>query len=235
MNISTSYYSEIGGRDKNEDAISVLEYDNAVLALAADGLGGHADGEVASALAVKVMNNELIHQRISVVALRSAVEKANAEILKNKCGLGMETTIAAVWFDEWSALAANVGDTRIYQFRDGKVIHQSRDHSVAHMAVLAGDIRPEDVRTSKERHKLTRALGAQEEVSVDIAHLEVQRGDALLICTDGFWEKIRGAEMAQELIGEISAAAWMEKMRARIADRGVETGDNHSVVAMVVG
>ncbi|MBE5972076.1 MAG: serine/threonine-protein phosphatase [Lachnoclostridium sp.] len=235
MKISTSYYSEIGGRDKNEDAVSLLEYDERVLALTADGLGGHSDGELASALAVKIVNNELIHQRISVVTLRNAIEKANEEIFRNKDGSGMKTTISAVWFDEWSALAANVGDTRIYQFRDGQVIFQSRDHSVAQMSVLAGDIQPEEVRTSKERHKLTRALGAQDEVSVDIAHLEVQKGDALLLCTDGFWEKIRGAEMAEELIGETSAVTWMENMRARIADRGVENGDNHSAVAIMVG
>ena len=235
MNISTSYYSEIGGRETNEDAVSLLEYGESILALAADGLGGHSDGELASALAVKIVNHELIHQRISVVALRNAVEKANEEILRNANDSGMKTTISAIWFDEWSALAANVGDTRIYQFREGSVIYQSRDHSVAQMAVLAGDIRPEEVRTSKERHKLTRALGAQEEVSVDIAHLEIQKGDALLICTDGFWEKISGAEMAQELLGETSAMSWMENMRARIEARGAEKDDNHSAIAMIVG
>ena len=131
MKISASYYSEIGGRDKNEDAVSMLECGSTVLALVADGLGGHSGGEVASKAAVKTINSELMNQRISVVSFRNAVEKANLEILKEKFSTGMKSTIAGLWFDEQAALAANVGDTRIYQFRDGGILYQSRDHSVA--------------------------------------------------------------------------------------------------------
>ena len=235
MNISASYYSEIGGRDKNEDTISLLEYNPAILALVADGLGGHADGELASALAVNTVNNELLNHRISVVSLRNAIEKANEKVLEKRYDSGMKTTISAVWFDEWSALAANVGDTRIYQFRGEELIFQSRDHSVAQMAVNAGDISVEELRTCKERHRLTRALGAQEEVSVDIAHLELKKGDALLLCTDGFWEKIRECEMLEDLKGTNSAVKWLEKMRARMVSYEVEKGDNHSAVAMIIG
>lgn len=234
MNISASYYSEIGGRDKNEDAVSMLDTNHTVLALVADGLGGHSSGEIASAMAVKSMNGSLASQRISVVTMRNAVEAANHEVWKRHESNGMKTTISALWFDDYAALAANVGDTRIYQFRSGKLIYQSRDHSVAQMAVNAGDLRPEDVRTSRERHKLTRALGACEEVSVDIAHLDLQKGDALLLCSDGFWEKIQETEIVYDLAGAESAGNWMEKMRSRLKERGAETGDNHSAVAMII-
>lgn len=234
MKISVSYYSEIGGRDKNEDAVSMLEANDTVLALVADGLGGHSAGEVASATAVKSMNGSLVDQRISVVSLRNAVETANQEVWKRRGSNGMKTTISALWFDDYAALAANVGDTRIYQFRSGELIYQSRDHSVAQMAVNAGDLRPEEVRTSKERHKLTRALGASDEVSVDIAHLDLQKGDALLLCSDGFWEKIQETEIAYDLAGAESAVIWMEHMRSRLQERGAETGDNHSAVALII-
>lgn len=234
MNISASYYSDIGGRDKNEDTVSMMESGKTVLAMVADGLGGHLAGEVASAMAVNAVNSALAGQRISVVTLRNAVENANQEVWQMHGTNGMKTTLSALWFDDHAALAANVGDTRIYQFRSGKLIFQSRDHSVAQLAVNAGDIRAEEVRTSKERHQLTRALGARDEVAVDISHLELQKGDALLLCSDGFWEKIHETEMTYDLAGAETAGAWMENMRCRLAKRGVETGDNHSAVAMIM-
>lgn len=234
MKISASYYSEVGGRDKNEDSVAILESGDAVLGIVADGLGGHSDGEIASKMAVRAVNSGLVGNPVGVVPFRTAVEKANEEIWENGGTAGMKSTVAAVWFDDHAALAANVGDTRIYQFRDGKVIFQSRDHSMAQMAVRAGDIRPEEVRTCKERHKLIRALGAQDEVCVDISHLDLQTGDAILICTDGFWEKIQETEMAYDLAGVKTAAGWLEKMRLRLNDRGAADGDNHSAVAILM-
>lgn len=234
MNISAAYYSEIGGREKNEDAVSILETGDTVLVVVADGLGGHLNGEIASNQAVRALNSGVVDSRVSVVKLREAVEQANTDIWTDHAASGMKTTVAALWFEEQAALAANVGDTRIYQFRNGAVIFQSRDHSVAQMAVWAGDIRPEDVRTCKERHKLTRALGSQEEVSVDIAHLELEPGDALLLCSDGFWEKIWETEMAYDLAGASTASKWLEKMRERITERGAGEGDNHSAAAIMM-
>lgn len=234
MKISASYYSDIGGRNKNEDSVSILGSGDAVFGVIADGLGGHSGGETASKLAVKTVNGSVINSRVSVVTLRAAVESANHEVWVNSRTNGMKTTIAAVWFDDYAALAANVGDTRIYQFREGNVIFQSRDHSVAQMEVQAGDIRPEEVRTCKERHKLTRALGVQDEIMVDIAHLELRSKDALLVCSDGFWEKIQETEMAYDLAGALTAAEWLEKMRARLDGRSIADGDNHSAVAILI-
>lgn len=105
---------------------------------------------------------------------------------------------------------------------------------MAQMAVRAGDLKPSELRASKERHKLIRALGAQEEVCVDICHLELQTKDALLICSDGFWEKIQEMEMAYDLVGVKTAAEWLEKMRNRLAERGAAAGDNHSAVAILI-
>ena len=81
---------------------------------------------------------------------------------------------------------------------------------------------------------MTRALGAQEEVSVDLAHLDLRPGDAHLLCTDGFWEKIHETEMTYDLAGETSAVKWLEKMRARLEKCGVKQGDNHSAVAIMI-
>lgn len=234
MNVSASYYSEIGGREENEDAVTLLESGGTMLGLVADGLGGHRGGKAAAQLAVRTVSGGVMDRPVSVVTLRDAVEQANALIWAQGRSSGMKSTLAAVWFDQRAALAANVGDTRVYQFRQGDVLYQSRDHSTAQLALRAGDISPAELRTCKERHRLTRALGGQDEVTVDVAHLDLAPGDALLICTDGFWEKLQESEMACDLSGAASALQWLDRMRARLADRGADSGDNHSAVAMLI-
>lgn len=234
MKICVSYYSEIGGREKNEDAAAILENSNTVLGIVADGLGGYSGGEIASNITVKTVSGNLIGTPVGVVSFRKAIEQANQEIWEKKGQTGMMSTVGAVWFDDYAALAANVGDTRIYQFRNGKIMYQSRDHSAAQMALRAGDICPGELRSCKERHKLTRALGAQEEVFVDIAHLELQAGDAMLICSDGFWEKIQEEEMAYDLAGARTASDWLAHMQKRLDKRGAAAGDNHSAVAILI-
>lgn len=234
MNISASYYSDIGGRRENEDAVALLESGNTMVGLIADGLGGHKGGKTAAQLAVRTVGGSIMGQPVSVVTLRTAVEQANTRIWEERHTSGMKSTLAAVWFDGQAALAANVGDTRIYQFRGGSILYQSRDHSTAQLALRTGDISPMELRTCKERHRLTRALGAQDEVTVDIAHLDLAPGDALLLCSDGFWEKIQEAEMAHDLSHAATALQWLEAMRSRLADRGVSAGDNHSAIAMLI-
>lgn len=234
MNISVSYYTEIGGRETNEDAVSLMENGDAVLGIVADGLGGHDAGEVASKMAVNVIHSEVMHEPVSVPALREAIQNANHAIWKEREQSSMKTTVAALWFDDKDAIAANVGDTRIYQFRNGKLVFQSRDHSVAQLSVQAGDLRPEDVRRSRERHKLTRALGVQDEVKVDVNPLRVHAGDAFLLCSDGFWDKIEEPEMAEDLAGAESARAWLVRMRKRLDGRAAHAGDNHSAITILI-
>ena len=235
MNISVSYYSSIGGRKKNEDTVFMSESCENLIGMVADGLGGHENGELASKLAIKTINMEIMHKTVSIPALRDAVEKANEQIVYNADHSSMKSTIAAVWMDEHCVLAVNVGDTRIYQFREKEIIYQSVDHSVAEISYLAGDISKEEIRTSKERHKLTRALGGQKDVKADIVPLKLRRGDALLLCSDGFWEKIKESEMLNDLSGIMDAGIWLSRMKNRIKENhDLEKGDNHSAIAIIV-
>ncbi|MCI9006283.1 MAG: serine/threonine-protein phosphatase [Lachnospiraceae bacterium] len=235
MNISASYYSAIGGRENNEDAVTLLESSESVIGVVADGLGGHRDGELASKIAINTINAAIAHQEVSQQVLRKAVALANSRILEDREHTSMKTTLAAVWIDDENALAASVGDTRIYQFREGRIVFQSKDHSVAQMACLAGDITEQEIRTSRERHRLTRALGAQEEVKADVSPLQICTGDALLLCSDGFWEKIWEDSMLLDLQEAASAGEWLKKMRGRIDGQGgTASGDNHSAVAIII-
>lgn len=234
MKISASYYSSVGGRDKNEDAASILESGETVLGVVADGLGGHTGGELASRLAVRTINAAVGQDPVSAGLLRRAIEEANRAIWRDERRHGMKSTVAALWFDSRNALAATVGDTRVYQFRDGGIAFQSRDHSVTQMAVQAGELDARSIRGSRERNRLVRALGAQEEVKVDLASLEARPGDAFLLCSDGFWANVWEEEMLSDLSGADTAAAWLARMRGRVEERAGASGDNHTAVAILL-
>ena len=232
MNIDLSYYSGIGKRKNNEDAVSVLENTNGLLAIVADGLGGMENGEIASKQAVKVMNDTLGTGRVSAEAMEAGIIKANREIyLLQRYYPGAHSTIAAVWLEENFAFAMHVGDTRIYQFRDDNVIYQSVDHSMAQMAALSGELKQEEIRTHKERNRLFRALGDSEAPKVAEKLLEIREGDRLLICSDGFWEKILETEMIATAKQTKNAEDWLRLMRARAEPAA---NDNNTAVAIVI-
>lgn len=234
MNISASYYSDIGGRNKNEDAVTILESGSTVLGIVADGLGGHLGGEIASKSALRTINARIAHCPVSRTALLEAIQAANSAILADPSHRAMKTTVAALWLDDRNALGATVGDTRIYQFRAGRILYQSIDHSAAQAAVYAGDITADEIRGSRERHKLTRALGAEEEVRADIVSLETAPGDAFLLCSDGFWELLQEKEMLSCLAASGSAGEWLKKMRGQVSARSDASSDNHSAVAIII-
>ena len=219
MNLSLSYYSGLGKRSNNEDSVSVLESLNGVLAVVADGLGGQENGELASRQAVKTLNDRLTGESISPKKLIDAILKANEEI----CALqvdhpGAQTTIAAVWIGEGFAEAIHVGDTRIYQFRGDSIIYQSADHSVAQL-------------TNRDRNKLFRVLGDKRVPKIAEKLLDIQPGDRLLLCSDGFWEGILEADMLRCARLTDSAEPWLRQMRA-IAEPAAS--DNNTAIAIVV-
>lgn len=232
MNLSLSYYSGLGKRTNNEDSVSVLESVNGILAVVADGLGGQDNGEYASRQAVKTINDRLTGESISPQKMIDAILAANEEI----CALqdihpGAQTTIAAVWLGEGFAEAVHVGDTRIYQFRGDTILYQSADHSVAQLGVMAGDITPGEVRTNRDRNKLFRVLGDRRVPKIAEKLLDIQPGDRLLLCSDGFWEGILEADMLRCARLTESAEPWLRQMRS-IAEPAAT--DNNTAIAIVI-
>lgn len=234
MELSVAYYTAIGRRELNEDSVALLESGGTVIGVVADGLGGHPSGELASRIAITTVNSEIIHKRVSQAALSDAIARANDAIVQQGGNSAMKTTIAIVWMDDAAALAATVGDTRVYQFRDGGITYQSTDHSVAQAESLISDGASGDVRENPHRHQLTRALGVRDEVRVDMAQLDVRPGDAFLICSDGLWGSVDEREMLGSLWRSDSASAWLKTLRSAAEARADERADNHSAVAVLV-
>ena len=235
MRINYSEYSSIGGRSKNEDMVQVTSYPESTVALVADGLGGHGDGDKASRMAVHVISREVASGVPSLPLMERAIREANECIIRqqnHECD--MKTTIAALWLGEGRACAAHIGDTRIYQFRNQQILYQCVDHSLSQLAVALGEISADEIRHHCDRNHLTRALGHKADIKIDIDMLHVQPNDAFLLCSDGFWEHILETEMLETLRTARDAETWLSDMRRRAESRMSLNSDNSSAVAMIV-
>ncbi len=232
MNTSVSYYSSTGKREKNEDAIKIIDTKNGLLAVIADGLGGMNNGELASELALREFVSGIDFNNFSESELTRAAYRANEAVRaqQNDC-VKMCTTLAALWLYNDKAITCYVGDSRIYQIRSGKIKFQSVDHSVSQVAVLVGEISPDEIRGHKDRNKLIRSIGADETVKPQIDTLCVKAGDAFLLCSDGFWEKIVERDIVRFRRICTDSSEWLSNMKSYIEDL---VDDNNSAVAIIV-
>ncbi len=232
MNISVSYYSSIGKREKNEDAVKIIQTENGILALLADGLGGMNNGEFASKLALTEFVSGIDYNNFSEGELTRAANRANAAVRARQTDdVKMCSTLAALWIFNNKAIICYVGDSRIYQIRGGKIKFQSVDHSVSQVAVLVGEISPDEIRGHKDRNKLIRSIGADETVKPQFDTLHIKAGDAFLLCSDGFWEKIIEQDIVRLRGDYLRPSEWLSEMRNYIEDR---VDDNNSAVAIIV-
>ena len=232
MKLDFSSYSAVGRRKNNEDSVFAGYGDHAFLAMVCDGVGGSHGGELASACAVETISSALLSKSLDIDELEDAVIEANTAI----CALGKKqdgpkTTLALLWLEENKAIAANMGDSRIYQFRNGEIIYQSRDHSVPQLAVMAGEIKSDQIRSHKEKNVITRCLGSDGPVKLDRKRLDVLPGDRFLICSDGFWEPVLEEDMLAAVSHSNTAEAWLSEMKKVALTK---ESDNHTAVAIVV-
>lgn len=190
-------------RDHNEDAFVTFETEDGGLVLVvADGMGGHLAGEVASAMAIEVLQRELTRPAADPSeALRAAIELANREIWDEaardteKAGMG-STVVAAIVLGN-QAYLANAGDSPAYLVRDGQTDQITHDHGLVAEQVEAGVIAEEDAEHHPFRHILTRCLGAEASVEVEVyPPRELRAGDVLVLCSDGLTEHVTKREVA---------------------------------------
>ena len=227
-------YTDIGGRPRNEDTVryTALEGDRLCLVLA-DGLGGHGGGEQASAAAAEVIC-EGWGGGADPEELEGLIREGHRKVLSlqtRQCA--MKTTVTALALEPGRAVMAHVGDSRIYYFRDGGLVFQTRDHSAAQIGVMLGEITPDQIRFHEDRSRVLRALGQDGELKVDLHEEELPPGrHAFLLCSDGFWEYVLEQEMVDDLAVSGSPEEWLDKMRARLSARAPEDNDNNTAAAV---
>ena len=186
-------------RDHNEDSLLVKD----PLYVIADGMGGHAAGEIASEIAVQTLGKAQITKPDSN-ALRRAVAEANSLIIKGaQQGLGrqgMGTTLTAVVLSGDELLVAQIGDSRAYLLQNGSLRQITRDHSLVGELVAAGKITEEEARFHPNRSVITRALGSEPHVQPDLYEMRVHEGERLLLCSDGLNSMLDNDSIAQILM-----------------------------------
>jgi PPM family protein phosphatase len=195
-------------RRGNEDAF----YARAPLFAVADGMGGAQAGEVASHLAVEVLEQGLPHGDGSVEErLRARVREANARIMESAqaddARAGMGTTLTVAYVGEDDLTVAHVGDSRLYRLRDASFERLTDDHSLVEELVRQGKLTPEEADEHPQRSIITRALGAEEGVEADSTTWAGRDGDVYLICSDGLTSMIPEAQVAQILAEAPSLAS----------------------------
>lgn len=200
-------------RPTNQDSLLVAHNLYGV----ADGMGGHRGGETASRIAVQVVRNLLQGKTPEESSLRISMEAANRRIFdmqRHELALsGMGTTLTMLWEGQQSMHIAHVGDSRAYRYRAGELAQQTEDHSVVGELLRNRVITPAMAKTHPYRSVITRALGTDATIEVDLLCLDKQVGDVWLLCSDGLYNMVEDVEIAQilqDLEGERAADALLE-------------------------
>jgi len=248
LNVLAKGLSDVGRkREHNEDALLVDA--DLRLFIVADGMGGHQGGGTASRIAVETIREDVAKARKDDPAvlehagdgegsplrgvLRGAVERACRAIFSAAQGdpnlQGMGTTVTALLLNGESAFLAHVGDSRCYLVRGGKIEQISEDHSLVNEQLKAGAITPEEARTSRFRNIITRSVGFEEQVSVDLFGFEVRSGDRLVVCCDGLSNLVDDQE-----IQRVVAGYSLDGAPQRLVEMANERGGDDNVTAVVI-
>lgn len=226
--------SKTGGRTENQDFYGTAKTLYGELIIVCDGMGGHNGGRHAAEVAVQVIMDEVAKcdDANPANALHAAISKANAAIWdeshSNSQLKGMGTTVVALLLTPDKAICAHVGDSRIYQLRQGKILHRTYDHSHVFELVKAGLITEEQARLSEKSNIITRGLGIRETVDIDIAdNLSYQKGDRFLLCTDGIWGAVPENELVEMVSQKLDIETVVSQLVYKIDAIGFESGGRH--------
>lgn len=216
-------------RDHNEDSLVVTP----PLFAVADGMGGHAAGEVASEIAVNVLA-ECAPGHPSPEELSHAVQEANRAIIhaarEGKGRKGMGTTMTAAMLEGERLLVAQVGDSRAYLLHQGKLQQLTRDHSLMADMIEAGQLTPEEARTHPHRSVITRALGSDPYTKPDLYEINVEAGDRLLICSDG----LSGMVCDSDIEATLARVSDPQRCASQLVNEAIANGGHDNVTVIVV-
>ncbi len=218
-------------RANNQDNLLVADSLYAV----ADGMGGHAAGEVASEAAVRALGVAW-HACVDPTpgALAEAARAANRAVWEKAQGdgglRGMGTTLVAVALIGEHLAVINVGDSRVYRLHDGDLSQVTTDHSLVAELVAEGQIHSDEAEFHPQRHVLTRALGVDADVGVDLHTLDARPGDRLLLCSDGLSREVSDSQVAATLrrVEDPAAAA-----RELVSEAKAQGGNDNITVVVV--
>jgi serine/threonine protein phosphatase PrpC len=233
--------SRRGSRKMNQDRVAHSYSRDSLIMVAADGMGGHAGGEIAAQIAVRILIERFQNEAKPV--LRNPLLFLHDTMMRAHQALGHyaeqfslietpRTTCVACVIQEDRAHWAHVGDSRLYLFRRAQVISQTKDHSKVQYLLDQGAIQPEQAAKHPDRNKIFSCLGGFADPAIDVSgRVPIRTGDIILLCTDGVWAEFNGTELARGLtyMPLLSAAPLLLDEAER---RAHAESDNLSLVAM---
>ncbi len=241
MRFTIFHDSHIGGRKVNQDRLAYSYAKDVMLMVIADGMGGHARGEIAAEIAVNTVNNRFQAEARTTLRkprefLESSIQAAHRAIVafadKNDMLECPRTTIVAAVLQHGKAQWAHVGDSRLYLFRGGKLATATQDHSRVQQMIDAGILTPEQAAIHPDRNKVYNCLGGVLPPTVTLSdEWPLQVGDSILLSTDGFWGQLNANFIAAKLEREDLLSLLPKLMEEAERKAGAES-DNLSVVAM---
>lgn len=225
-----------GGRSNQEDALLVLDQrrgEPLVLVLA-DGAGGHADGERASQAAIARVERSFAGAPTDAAAADAWLMQTIAAANKDVTALGggaaaPRTTLVIAWICKNAARFAHIGDSRLYHFHGGKPVYRSHDDSVVQLLVDMKKIDERESLKHPDRNRLLKALGADDLEANPSQAARLEKGDGLVLCSDGVWEHIDAAALAAALGNPDLEKAATELIRTAVGKGGADA-DNASII-----
>ncbi len=241
MNYSFFAQTDPGrSRDNNEDSVTFDEA--ARLGVLADGMGGYSAGEIASGMATAFIKAEMARWLTEPLAptnigetrraLEICVDNANRAIFNashaNSQYAGMGTTLVVAVFQGPKLLLGHIGDSRCYRLRGSKLAQITKDHSLLQEHIDAGFLTPEQAATSPIKNLVTRAVGVENEVLLELNEHHVEPGDLYLMCSDGLSDMIKDADIEDILLNALPLSALADQLITKANENGGR--DNISVL-----
>ncbi|OQB25162.1 MAG: Serine/threonine phosphatase stp [Firmicutes bacterium ADurb.Bin182] len=227
--------TNIGKRRRNEDCFYIPPAGSIPLVIVADGMGGHSAGDVASSMAVKVIVSEIEKGDLNAPEqlIRNAINKANRAMFEHaevhtECG-GMGSTVILALLFRNRFLAANIGDSRLYHY-DGRSLSQvSIDHTFVREMIASGEITKEQALHHPQRNVITRALGTRRYENADLFERDWNKGDILLLCSDGLYETLDD----NYILDMLSCGGDIQEICETLINEAILRGSSDNVTAVL--
>jgi serine/threonine protein phosphatase PrpC len=223
-------------REENQDSYGIMLGDGYRLFIVADGMGGVKGGSIASNLTIAVIEKTLRDRaHIQIEDVVDAIDKANAEVYKkgsnDEALQGMGTTIAALFVTPTAAYTIHVGDSRIYQVAQSSIRQLTEDHTLVQELVRSGAITEDQAEHHPVAHMLTRSIGPSEKIEIEVHVIQPvpKAGDKFLICSDGLFNLVKLAEIA-EIVSEVST----DEAVQYLIDLANERGGTDNITILIV-
>jgi PPM family protein phosphatase len=225
-------------RDRNEDSLFVMPLED--IYIVADGVGGQNSGELASSLAVKSIAEYIkarpLHDIEDEEALKSyfldCIKSANQTIYQtaqfSEQNSGMATTAVLLHLTSGNAYIVNVGDSRAYICRDGRINQVTEDHTYVNELVKGGSITKEQAEIHPQKNMITRALGGEKKILPDFYRLETVKDDIIILCTDGLY----GELSEEEICGIAAASDSMSALSKILVQQANRNGGNDNITVI---